>query len=143
MNKPWSRYFHGPDLPFEIESETTCAVPVLPAISVPSIGSCARPAVPPGALDERVEARVREGCRLVAGDSLDHALVAARHKNVGDGLRQVLPDGQGEQVVLAAFLGDGDEVPLVEARQRYIDANTNGIEALRAAGFALRTASRL
>ena len=46
MNKPWSRYFHGPDLPFEIESETTCAVPVLPAISVPSIGSRARPAVP-------------------------------------------------------------------------------------------------
>jgi pantetheine-phosphate adenylyltransferase len=20
MNKPWSRYFHGPDLPFEIET---------------------------------------------------------------------------------------------------------------------------
>lgn len=46
MNSPWSRYFHGPVLPLEIESETTCAVPVLPAISVPSTGRRARPAVP-------------------------------------------------------------------------------------------------
>ena len=50
-------------------------------------------------------------------------------EDVGDGLRQVLPDGQGEQVVLAALLGDRDEVALVEAR-RALEDRAGDLDAL-------------